>query len=212
MAGANRPTRSHRRPGTAVREKGRRRSEEILDAATDILVAEGYAQLSTRKIAARAGIHSGNLQYYYPAKHDVVRALLERYLGRSLRALEARIGVAPGTPEGALRATAAALLADQQRPGACEMFWEIWALAARDAAVAQATRAFYGRYRDGVASMLLAVNPALGRARAARRATLAVAALEGLTVFRLGAPGARGRELGRDLQDLLMHLAKETNA
>jgi AcrR family transcriptional regulator len=205
--------RRHRRPGTAVRAKGRQRSEQILDAATRILVEEGYAQLSTRKIASRAGIRPGNLQYYYPAKDDVVRALLERWLARSMRAIEARIAATARTPEAALRAGVNGILADQADAGACQMFWEIWALAARDQTVARTTRAFYHRYRDGLAGMLLAVNPCLGRARAARRATLAVALLEGLTVFRLGGGGsARGApELVRELQAFLLHLAKVTD-
>ena len=59
----SRPNRT--RAGTAVRPKGQARSAAILDAATAILVEEGYAHLSTRKIAARAGMHPGNLQYYY---------------------------------------------------------------------------------------------------------------------------------------------------
>ena len=37
---------------------------------------DGYALLSTRKIAARAGMRPGNLQYYYRTKEDVVRAVL----------------------------------------------------------------------------------------------------------------------------------------
>ena len=74
---AARLSRTRHRAGTAVLAKGQRRTETILDAATAILIEEGYAQLTTRKIATRARIRPGNLQYYYPAKHDVVRAVLD---------------------------------------------------------------------------------------------------------------------------------------
>ena len=202
---------AHIRPGTAVREKGRQRSEAALDAATRILIEDGYAQLSTRKIAARAGMHPGNLQYYYRTKADVVRALLERYLARSLRDVETRLAAAARTPAARLRATLDAILDDQAGAGACQMFWEVWALAARDAQVARATAGFYERYREGVADALRGHNPRLGRARAVRRAALVVALLEGLTVWRL-APAGRARldpQLRRELHRMLPRFAEE---
>jgi AcrR family transcriptional regulator len=201
----------HKRPGTAVIEKGRKRIEEILDAATEILIEDGYAQLSTRKIAAQAGIRPGNLQYYYRTKADVVRALLERYLARSMQAIEERVGSTSGTPEARLRAGLMGILADQQADGACQFFWEVWALAARDLTVARATQRFYLRYQEGVAEALLAVSPRLGRSRARRRAVLIVAMIEGLTIFRLGDDGnaADRPALVRELRSLVLHLAKE---
>jgi AcrR family transcriptional regulator len=198
------------RAGRAVLEKGRRRSEEILDATAALLAQSGYAQLSTRKIAARAGIRPGNLQYYYRTKQDVVRALLDRYLAESMRAIERRVAASAGTPEARLRAGIEGILADQQVGRSCELFREIWALAARDRAVARAVQDFYARYRAGVAEALLAVNPALGALRANRRAALIVAMLEGLTVFRFGRRAdLDDPALARDLPRLVLQLAKE---
>jgi len=206
-AAANRQVRA----GRAVLEKGLRRSEEILDAAATLLVEDGYAQLSTRKIAARAGIRPGNLQYYYRTKQDVVRALLDRYLAVSMRAIEERVAASAGTPEARLRSGIEGILADQQVGRSCEFFREIWALAARDRAVANAVQDFYARYRDGIAQALLAVNPALGAARAKRRAALVVAMLEGLTVFRFGRRAdLEDPALARELPRLVLQLAKDT--
>lgn len=199
----------HRRPGTAVLAKGQRRSEEILDAATQLLIEDGYAQLSTRKVAARAGMRPGNLQYYYRTKQDVVRALLERYLARSMSAIEARVAASAPTAEGSLRASLDGILADQTT-GACQFFWELWALAARDPAVGRAVRGFYQRYRQGVADALRAVNPRLRPAVARRRATLVVGLLEGLTVLRLGSaenPAADAALVG-DLRGVVRHLTR----
>ena len=201
------------RAGRAVIEKGLRRSEEILDAAAKLLVEGGYAQLSTRKIAARAGIRLGNLQYYYRTKQDVVRALLDRYLAESMRAIEQRAAASARTPEARLRAGIEGILADQQVGRSFQFFREIWALAARDRAVARAVQAFYARYRAGVAATLLAVNPALGAARADRRAALVVAMLEGLTVFRFGRRAhLEDPALARELPRLVLKLAKEIDA
>jgi AcrR family transcriptional regulator len=164
------------RSGTAVLAKGRDRIEKILDAATRLLIDEGYAQLSTRKIAARAGIRPGHLQYYFPTKQAVVRGLLERYLERAMQSFEGRTGDLDAVLDG--------ILAEQTAGDSARFFWELWALAARDPAVAEAMRVFYRGYWLNLVSALLASEPALGRPRAERRAALLVAMLEGLSLFR----------------------------
>ncbi len=199
------------RPGTAVLQKGRTRVEAILDAATHVLIDEGYARLSTRKIAARAGVRPGHLQYYYPTKQDVVRGLLERYLERA----EAVFRVEPELADAAanrLEHILAAVLRDQLDADRARFFWELWALAARDAAVAEAMQAFYRAYWRRLVDALLDCEPALGRPRAERRAALVVAMLEGLTLFRTRST----RELPlpsleRELRGLVRKLATDAS-
>jgi AcrR family transcriptional regulator len=207
-APAARPARH--RPGTAVLAKGRERRETILDAATAILVHEGYALLSTRKIAARAGMRPGNLQYYYRTKQDVVRAVLERYLDRAFHMLETRIAAADGTPAARLHSALDAALADQQSES-CRFFFELWALAAHDHSVAEAMREFYARYWRRVVALILEVSPTLGRPRAERRAALLIAMLEGLTLFRARRPpyDLPLPALERELRALVDHLVLE---
>lgn len=169
--------------------RSRERVDVILDAATAILVEEGYAALSTRKIAARAGMLPGNLHYYYPAKHDVVRALLDRYLEQATARIESRIVETDrAAAEDPIMAALDALLADQIDAERCRFFWELWALAARDPAVLEAMRGFYRRYWRALVTKLLQRNPALGRPRSERRAALVIALLEGLTLFRAHEP------------------------
>lgn len=182
---------SRHRAGTAVIDKGRHRVDEILDAATALIAEEGYAQLSTRKVAARAGMRPGNLQYYFPAKRDMVHGLLERYLERSLERLAGRIEQGEPSPEGQLRQVIEGILGDQASELDCTLFREIWALAAHDAEVAKAMSDFYGRYRGHLAESLRVVNPQLGSHGSQRLATVVVAMLEGLSLLRdLDAPAS----------------------
>ncbi|MCP4002571.1 MAG: TetR/AcrR family transcriptional regulator [bacterium] len=174
---------SRHRAGTAVIEKGRKSVDEILDAATVLLAEEGYAQLSTRKVAARAGMRPGNLQYYFPAKREMVRALLDRYLDRSLERLAGRIDDQDPSPEARLRRVIEGILGDHASETDCTLFREIWALAAHDAEVAKAMADFYGRYRAHLAVSLWSVNPQLEEGDAKRIATAVVAMLEGLSLF-----------------------------
>jgi len=62
----------------------------ILEAAERILLEEGHGAVTSRAVAARAGIHAGNVHYYFPTLDDLFVALLDRGADRNLR----RIGEA----------------------------------------------------------------------------------------------------------------------
>jgi AcrR family transcriptional regulator len=47
----------------------------ILDATRDIMVAEGYAAVSARRVAAKAGIKPALVQYYFPTMDGLLLAL-----------------------------------------------------------------------------------------------------------------------------------------
>lgn len=53
-------------------------TRRVLDAALELFNERGVGTVSTRAIAKRAGLSSGNLHYHFPTKEAVVRALLER--------------------------------------------------------------------------------------------------------------------------------------
>jgi len=170
------------RPGTAVIDKGRRSAAAVLDAAAALLAEEGAAGLSTRKIAARAGMHGGNLQYYFRTKQDLVRALLERCIDESRERVGRRMAAARGSAKERLRDAVDEILDDQSSPADCALFRELWAMATHDPEVAVAVHGFYRGYIDEVATMLRAVAPRLAAARARRAATMVVAMLEGLSI------------------------------
>jgi AcrR family transcriptional regulator len=52
-------------------------SQAILDAARTRLLADGYAGLSTRKVAAEAGVPLSQVHYHFGSKGGMVLALLE---------------------------------------------------------------------------------------------------------------------------------------
>lgn len=65
---------------TPQQARSQQRVEEILQAASDILVEEGYEGLSTSAIAQRAGISVGSLYQFFANKEAVLQALAQRYL------------------------------------------------------------------------------------------------------------------------------------
>jgi AcrR family transcriptional regulator len=57
----------------------------ILDAAEKVMVVEGYAAVSTRRVAQRAGLKAPLVHYYYKTTEDLLVALYRRAAERSLR-------------------------------------------------------------------------------------------------------------------------------
>lgn len=60
----------------------------ILDAAEHLMLAEGYAAISTRRVAAEAGMKAPLVHYYYPTTDDLLLALFARMADRQQRRLE----------------------------------------------------------------------------------------------------------------------------
>jgi TetR/AcrR family transcriptional repressor of nem operon len=66
----------------------------LLDSAEQLMLDEGYAAVTYRKVAARAGVTVGLVHYYFPAIDDLFMTLLRRRMDRNherlLRTLEER--------------------------------------------------------------------------------------------------------------------------
>ena len=66
---------------------GSETADRILDAAEELVQTRGLNAMSYADIAERVGIRKASLHYHYPAKADLVRALIERYSARFFDAL-----------------------------------------------------------------------------------------------------------------------------
>ncbi|HEY6559050.1 MAG TPA: TetR/AcrR family transcriptional regulator [Polyangiaceae bacterium] len=79
----------------------------ILESATRILSREGYASLTTNRIADLAGVSIGSLYQYFPGKQAVIAALARQL---EYRALEIFATALAGGVRRSLRAVASALI------------------------------------------------------------------------------------------------------
>lgn len=57
---------------------------QLLDAALALMVEEGYAAVSGRKVAARAGLNASLIHYYFPTSDDLLVAAYRRGAEQSL--------------------------------------------------------------------------------------------------------------------------------
>lgn len=64
----------------------RKRRDEIITAATEIIAGEGLHRLSLARIEARTGMTRGQLTYYFPAKESILLAVFDRMLERMIAA------------------------------------------------------------------------------------------------------------------------------
>jgi AcrR family transcriptional regulator len=194
-----------------VQPKGRHRAQEILRAARALLVENGYAALTTRKVAGRAGVRQSNLQYYFPTKVDLVRALFESSVSDNMRPL-ARMVRARMSPERRLSWGLDQFLKSHQSLEQQVFLRELWALAAHDPAVAGVMSGFYRRWIDLTTKNLLEITPALGLRRAQRHALLIISLVDGLSLFHGAAgvdhPAVAGIE--RDVRAVVLALARDT--
>lgn len=62
---------------------GKATASRLIEVAREVLTREGCANFSMRTLAANAGVHLANVQYYFPTRDDLARALVldtgERY-------------------------------------------------------------------------------------------------------------------------------------
>jgi AcrR family transcriptional regulator len=68
-------------PDSAV---ARRRRDEIVTAATEIIASEGLHRLSLARIEKRTGMTRGQLTYYFRAKETILLAVFDRMLARMI--------------------------------------------------------------------------------------------------------------------------------
>ncbi len=67
------PRRTHEERRAATREA-------LLSAAIEVITEQGYASTTTNLIAERAGVTRGALQYHFPARDDMVLAIVDHVM------------------------------------------------------------------------------------------------------------------------------------
>ena len=72
--------------------------EAIVEAAAQVLEADGYDALTTTRVAERAGVSVGTLYQYFPDKAAVVAGLVEATVGRDVAAVAAAAASARALP------------------------------------------------------------------------------------------------------------------
>ena len=131
--------------------------ERILEAACDLIAAEGIDEVRIARVAQRAGASTALVHHYFSTREE----LLEQALIHSFEeAGDERFRESPDSEESATEALARALAESLPFPGSQEREWvlwvELWLRAVREPALRPVAARLYGRYRDWVAGLIRA--------------------------------------------------------
>jgi AcrR family transcriptional regulator len=173
------------KPSTTT-EKGLGRAHQILQAARRLLAEQGYAGLSMRRVAQEAGMSLSNVQHYYQSKDLLLEALLlytmddfQSKMDRVLQAMTDR----PRLEQ--FLSTVDMFLGEITDPVTHAIFFEIWALASRNAFASALMDRMLSRERKAIYHLIRGLNPEISDEQYMQRAILMVAQVQGLMLFRL---------------------------
>ncbi len=184
---ARHPTRSplKARKGTATTDSGKATAARILDVARELLTTEGASELSMRNIAARAGLHLNNVQYYFPKRDDLVQALILDIGERYQRAHDEMLQETPDDPLERFQAIVRFNLLDTFNPQTRQLFIQLWALlTALDRNTGRLLGRLYEINISQLSANLARIHPHESEADIRHRATLVAALTEGLMIVR----------------------------
>ncbi len=166
---------------------------EILRAARKVLVSVGYARLTMRAVASRAGLTVGNLAYHFPTKRGLVRSLIlslvADYQAKSNEYLR-NVGHAR---RGGFAGLVRWLVEDSVSPETSRLFRELWVMALHDQVIAEAMDRFYAQAHERVVSLLRLTQPGLRPRPAQDIVQLMGAISEGANVLYATTSGAAAR-------------------
>ena len=138
-------------------ETARSAPERILEAACDLIAAEGIDEVRIARVAQRARASTALVHHYFSTREE----LLEQALIHSFEeAGDERFRESPDSEETATEALARGLAESLPFPGSQEREWvlwvELWLRAVREPALRPVAARLYGRYRDWVAGLIRA--------------------------------------------------------
>ena len=189
----------------------------LLDAALACLVEEGYANLTTRNVADRAGVSQGTQMHYFPTRADFVAEAV-RHVAIKL-ADEVREQAAGSRARSERRRLEELLdrVWEIHKGPVFEATMELWVAARTDSEIA---RAMDGVARDitrGIAALAVELFPeTMAKPRAGELLDLGLAIARGLALLRFtGNPAdvdRRWRAARRHLLDLYERLEQPLGA
>lgn len=167
------------------RRAGNDTAARIVLAARELLMTQGYAQFSMRNVAARAGLHLANVQYYYKTREALIKALLddtgERYRS-SYEELRAR---GPTDREARFKAVVEFNLKDIATSETRRYFIQLWALLTEiDGRAGHLMNDLYAIDIQQLSDCIADLVPDTDAAEVRRRASILAAMIEGMVVVR----------------------------
>ena len=78
------------------RRRKEARPAELLEAALALFVEKGFAATRSEEVAKAAGVSKGTLYLYFPSKEELLKAVIQHFLGTEIEAGEQEAAAAEG--------------------------------------------------------------------------------------------------------------------
>lgn len=197
------PSKTERSPdaGRERRAQGERTRKLIVRAATRLLLDGGGFDFTLRAVAREAKISVSNLQYYFPDRQELLRAVMAPVVESYLSDLGGELS-GDVSPRELVTTLVERWLRDAKDPQKMSLMWQFALLAGVDPECRRLFEECYEGLVSGLARLIEKANPEYGAADSWRCATMALAMSEGLG-FQMRAASGRGAAYLRDLDDSL---------
>lgn len=172
------PARGPGRPSSGARER-------VLDAGLEVLKADGYAGLTTAKVAARSGQNKALISYHFGSKQGLVAAvgheLSESITEELLGGIEDRTSV-EGIIRGAVEGLGRLMDRDERL---ARLYFDLTAVSVVEPDVRTVMSEMKDGWRTLLASVLVEADDGPSPKRAEAGAVFVIAGLDGLALERL---------------------------
>jgi AcrR family transcriptional regulator len=180
------------RPSTGARER-------ILDAAIEVLKADGYAGLTIAKVAAEAGESKPLVVYHYESKQGLVRAagraIAEMITEEALAAVDGA-GTVEAVVRGVDTGVERALDRDER---VARLYFDLAAVSVVDPEIRQTITEVNEQWRVVLVRLLTEASDGVPAARARVLALMIVAGVQGMTLERIERGPTVERKQAREL-------------
>ncbi len=171
------------RERTGAYATGKARIQQILEAAYEMMIADGISAITLREIARRCGIRVGAVSYYYKSRTDLIQDLIECAVAPYFELYDVVVEDERFSAEQRLERLIRIVLEDIQTEKTTKLFPELWTLANRDPFVADLVDGIYTRQRSSFERLIAQINPGLGNKERAMVTLYVSASIEGQTMF-----------------------------
>lgn len=164
--------------------------QQMLAAAERVLIRDGYHAFSTRRVADECGVSVGHLTYYFPAKIELLRAMIIGVMERYTERLRQDLAGTPLHDRAQVAELITWLLRDTVTQETSGLFRELWVMAKHDAVIAREVIRFYEGLMGSFVELIAPLYPEIDRKRLQQTAHLIATLTEGSTVI-FADPGER---------------------
>lgn len=171
------------RERTGIYAPGKARILQILEAAYDLVMTQGYSALTLRAIARQCGIRVGAISHYYKTKEDLIKDLLESAVAAYQDYAQEIVSNELTSPSQKLEQFIILVLEDIRTEKTTKFYPELWALANHDHFVSNLIDTTYSQQRKIISGLIADVNQSINLHTIEILSLYISGTLEGMTIF-----------------------------